>query len=551
VYRLATILDNPGEPEAETRYRSGAQLKALGYTDVVLFDTTALSGVDRLGRIVDPEVRRWMVQHSEAVVHRVAEARSSGLGVYLAYDLLSLAVETVEEHQEAVCCKNDPSTLCPASDAALQLSTTALASLLDQMPDIEGIVLRFGDSDADRMPHLVGNDIYQPHCARCSQLGRAERIGRVIRAVYELVVRDLDKRLIVRAWNVRPRGLHDSVDLCRRVIEALPGSPDDQRLILSFKYTHTDFWRYQRWNPASLHTGGRPVIYELECQREYEGKGTIPNWQAPLWRDGSPEVDGNEIAGLCAARDTVNLVGLWGWVRGGGWGGPFLKDESWIDANAFAVPRLAEDVETSCRDLADAWITERLGIEDEALSAAIRQVLENSPQTVLQAFYIGPFARGRDDPWHPSADWIQDDLIDVAAAWRMIQGLAASDLDEVVDEKRAAVERLAGDSVAMHRAVTDRTRRSVEPLLNSLVYAESLVRVLYHLVAGLVAYRRYQQKASDAQRQRCRRHLIDAQAHWSQHTQRHHGLSGGGTPFRERHFWQLTQSMLADVTTAD
>ena len=551
VYRLATILDNPGEPDAATRYRDAAELKALGYSDLVLFGTTALSGVERPDVVADAEVRRWVAQHFETVQRRIAEARAADLGVYLAYDVLSLAVDTVREQQEAVCCKNDPDMLCPASDAALGRSVASLEALLEQLPAVEGVVLRFGDNDAGRMPHLVGNDIYQPHCARCSQLGRAQRIGQVIDAFYDQVVQRRSKRLIVRAWNVRPRGLHDSGDLCRRVVAALPGTADDDRLILSFKFTHTDFWRYQRWNPPSLHTGGRPLIYELECQREYEGKGTIPNWQAPLWRDGAPECDGPAGAGLDVVRDAVNLVGLWAWVRGGGWGGPFVKDESWIDANAFAVPRLADDPSTHCDELAGAWIAQRLGVEDEALVTAIRRVLENSPETVREAFYIGPFARRRDDPWHPSADWIQDDVLDAEAAWRMIQPLPESVLDEVVDEKRAAVERLAGDSVAMHRAVSERTRRCVEPLLSSLVYAESLLRVLHHLVAGFVAYRRFKEQPHDLQRQRCRRHLVDAQSHWTQHTQQHAGQPGAGTPFREKHFWRLTQMMLAEVVVGD
>ena len=80
--------------------------------------------------------------------------------------------------------------------------------------------------------------------------------------------------------------MHDNPDLCRRVIQRLP---DDDRLIYSFKFTHTDFWRYQRWNPSSLVCGNRPVIFELQCQREFEGKGAVPDYQPPLWSAGMKE----------------------------------------------------------------------------------------------------------------------------------------------------------------------------------------------------------------------------------------------------------------------
>src|SRR5690606_33238860 len=122
--------------------------------------------------------------------------------------------------------------------------------------------------------------------------------------------------------------MHDSVELCQRIAARLPGEEADDRLVLSFKFTQTDFWRYQRWNPSSLTFGGRPILYELQCQREFEGKGGVPNWQAPLWRDGAPEV-AEDVAGLANVADRVNLAGLWAWVRGGGWGGPFVASESW------------------------------------------------------------------------------------------------------------------------------------------------------------------------------------------------------------------------------
>lgn len=544
--KLATILDNPGEPEAETQYRDPRELQRLGYNGVVLFETTALSGVAAVEDIDRGEVRRWIEHHFEVVEHRIRDAVAAGLGVYLVYDVLSLPKEVVKAHLDEIGCRNRPATLCPASDVAIHRSVDALRSLLDRLPDVDGIVLRFGDNDAARLPHLTGNDIYQPHCPRCSQLGRMDRILSVVEPFYRLVVEQMSKRLIMRAWNVRPNGLHDSLDLCRRVRERLPGDPKHDGLIMSFKFTQTDFWRYQRWNQASLVFGDRPIIYELECQREFEGKGTIPNWQVPLWRDGPGEVVDEQI-GLARVGEQVNLAGLWAWVRGGGWGGPFVENESWIDANAFAVPRLADRPDLDPRGLADDWIRERLDIHDAEVVSVLRTILEHSPQTVLQAFYIGPFAQSRPDPWHPNADWIQDDLIDAQALWRMIGRVPEGQLDQIVTEKREAVERIAGDHVVLHRHVTAANRLKLEPLVQSLVYAESLLRVLYHLTAGLVAYRQLERTHDQTARARCRRHLVDAQAHWNHHTQRHSSLSGVGTAFRATQLWPMTQRLLSEV----
>jgi len=310
----------------------------------------------------------------------------------------------------------------------------------------------------------------------------------------------------------------------------------------------TDFWRYQKWNPASLVFGDRPIIYELQCQREFEGKGGVPDWQVPLWRDGYPEMAATGgPAGLAHLAGKANLAGLWAWVRGGGWGGPFVRSEAWIDANVVAVPRLADHPTIPAAELADLWIGQRLHLADPAAAAVVKQTLEHSAETCLRGFYMGPYARARTSPWHPNGDWVQDDLIDVEAAWRMIQGLAEGDLDEVVREKQEAVSQVAADRAALQHALNDRTRSALEPLIHTLVYAESLFGALRDLLAGLVAYRRWQKSKAPAVAAACKQRLLAAQSLWNQHTHRHAAPPGTATAFREAHFWELTQRILADL----
>jgi hypothetical protein len=545
--KLATILDNPGEPFAETRYRDPRKLRQLGYNGLVLYETTGLSGVDSPERVGTGEVGRWVAQQFDAVRTRIDQARAADLNVYVSYDALSLARAIVEKNPAQFVCRNRPTSLCPASDAALELSVQSLAKLLAHLPDVQGVVLRFGDNDAARLPYLVGNDLYTPHCPRCSQFGRADRIVGVVKKFHDLVVQKLGKTLIVRTWNVRPGGLHDSVELCTRVAARLPAADPQGRFILSFKFTQTDFWRYQRWNPASLVWGDRPILYELQCQREFEGKGGIPNWQVPLWQQGGPEVSGEGPRGLIEAAQRVPLAGLWAWVRGGGWGGPFVSNETWIDANAYAVPRLADQPAIPAATLAREWIDQRLGISDPQVADVLVQILEHSSQIVLKGFYIGPYARTKKEPWHPNADWIQDDVVDAQAAWRMIQQLADSALDDAVQEKSEAVEQIAHDRAALQHHSEDRHQQTIDPLLNTLVYAESLLEALRDLIAGLAAYRRFQRQRDAATAETCRQRLMAAQSHWSHHTQRHGSLPGAATSFRETHFWDLTQRILGEV----
>jgi len=546
--KLATLINNPGEPEVSSRYNDPAQLRDLGYNGLVIYETTALSGVESADAIESSELRRWVQHHLDHIARLIDQATDAGLDVFLFYDTLVLTEQALHRNPTALACKNHPKTVCPASEQAWDLSARALGATLRRWPQVAGVVLRFGDTDAPRLPHLVGNDIYSPHCPRCSQFGRADRINAAIHRFHQLVVEQAGKRLIVRAWNVRPSGLHDSADLARRVIDALPGGPDDDRLILSFKFTQTDFWRYQKWNPSSLLAGDRPIIYELQCQREFEGKGGFPNWQAGLWRDGHPEIaDQSQRGGLARVAEQVNLAGLWAWVRGGGWGGPFIKNETWIDANVFAVPRLAEKPKADPRVIAEQWIERRLGIKKKAARELIGRILDRSADVVRDVFYIGPFALLKGDPWHPNADWVQDDLVDAHALWRIIQRLPSSTHDAVIEEKVNAARSLSRDRHELQQLVEGCAYRELEPLVGTLMYAESLAEAMRDLVTGFVAYRRWRKSGSDADADTARRSLYHAQAHWNHHVQRVGPMRGVATPFREAGFWDLTQQMLGEL----
>ncbi|MEM1107155.1 MAG: hypothetical protein AAGH99_00505 [Planctomycetota bacterium] len=546
--KLATTIKNLGEPDVESRYHDPAELKALGFDAQVLFETTVLSGVSNPEAIVDIELRRFVQQTIDGVTRTIESCRAAGLEVYLFYDVLVLARDQVDRNILGLTCKNRPGTLCPASDAAFKLSLDALDAMIRRWTDIAGIVLRFGDTDAQRLPHLVGNDIYSPHCPRCSQFGRADRVVHVLKQAYDTVVKKHNKRLIARAWNVQPNGMHDSAELVSRIVDRLPGKPDDDRFVLSFKFTQTDFWRYQPWNDASLACDGRPIIYELQCQREFEGKGGVPNWQVPLWRDGYPETaEASSARGLGEAATKANVSGVFAWVRGGGWGGPFVKNEAWIDANVYAVSRLADDPQLDANRLARDWVNERLEIENVDVAEALVRILEASPELVRQAFYIGPFARDKANAWHPAADWIQDDLLDAASAWRMVQRLKDEQLDDVIAEKEAAVRGIAAARHDLQLLLSDYPDRKLEKLVNSLLYTESFFEALRDLLTGLVAFRRYQASKNPADAEATRRKLFDAQSHWNHHTQRHGSAPGTATPFREIRFWEVTQEILAQL----
>ena len=558
--KLATILQNPGEPPATTRYHDLSDLAAMGYNGLVLYETTALSGVVSPEEAPTTELEQWIVKQTDTARARIEQARAAHLQVYVSYDAMTLSRRWVEENPGAVLCRNRFQHVCPASGPGLERSAQALRALLSHVGEADGVVLRFGDTDAARLEYLVGNDVYTPRCGRCAEMTPADRVVTLLNHYHDLVVGQLGLRLIARAWNVCPNGLHDSVKLCRQIADRLPGAPGDDRFVLSFKFTHTDFWRYQAWNPASLALQNRLVIYELQCQREFEAKGAVPNWQVPLWQGhaqeqtptggvddpDSPETDFN--GGLAEASKQIDWAGVMVWVRGGGWGGPFIKNETWIDANVYAAPLLADQPDADPADLAQQWISQRLGLHDRIVAVAVGRVLKNSAEVILKGFYIGPHAVTSRDPWLRSAGLIQDDLIDAQAAWQVVRKLPDSQLDQVIQEKKEAVNLVAADRASLQSLITDELRAQLEPMVSSLMYAEGILTTLRSLLEGLVAYRRYLQHRDPATAKLCYERLLSAQSHWNHHTQRHGSLPGAATVFREIGFWDLTQQILTELS---
>jgi len=547
MFKLASLIENPGEPAPASRYRDPAHLAELGFNGLVFFESTSVSGVGKPERVGGGEMGPWVAQRMDELAGRIEAAGRAGLATYLTYDAMSLPAPLYEAEVEALGCRNATRTICPASEPALARAVEALGGLLGQLPEVDGVVLRLGDTDADRYPHLVGGELYRPHCPRCARVGRVDRLARWLEAFHRFVVEERGQRLIARAWNVRPGGVHDSPRMAASLAERLPGEPGDDRLILSFKFTETDFWRYQRWNRASLVFGDRPILYELQCQREFEAKGGLPDYQVPLWRDGHPELAeaGERDFGLAEVSERVNLAGLWAWVRGGGWGGPFLADERWVDANVWAVCRLADDPCAEPAALARQWARRRLGIDSKAGVEGLAEVLEASTEWIRHAFYVGPYARSLGTAWHANGDLVQDDVVDARAAWRIVQRLDAAGMAEAVREKESAVRKVGEARAAMERVAAGTP--ALEPLAHTLIWGESLLETLRDLLAGLAAYRRWKQGDKAAHAREVRRRLHAAQASWNHHTQRHGTLPGAATPFREVHFWELTQRLLEEV----
>ena len=69
---------------------------------------------------------------------------------------------------------------------------------------------------------------------------------------------------------------------------------------------------------------------EVQCQREYEGKGAYPNYVANAVINGFEETK-QDASPRCLndVKDNPLFYGVWTWSRGGGWYGPYISNELW------------------------------------------------------------------------------------------------------------------------------------------------------------------------------------------------------------------------------
>jgi hypothetical protein len=154
--------------------------------------------------------------------------------------------------------------------------------------------------------------------------------------------------------------------------------------------------------------GRHRQIIEVQCAPEVYGKGAYPYYIGQGVIDGWEEYEWlmypTDPKGL---RDVVNhplYAGLWTWSLGGGWDGPYIKNDFWPKMNAFVMKEYAKDTRKTEPEIF-AGYARSIGLS-EADAARLREMCLLSSKAVLrgQCTTLGASI----DPW-----WNRDDKMDV------------------------------------------------------------------------------------------------------------------------------------------
>lgn len=244
-----------------------------------------------------------------------------------------------------------------------------------------------------------------------------------------------------------------------------------EKLVFSIKHTALDFWRYVKVNEC-LTRGNHRQIIEVQCQREYEGKGACPNYVMDGVINGFEE---NAVrTGLCDLLGNPLIVGVSNWSRGGGWYGPSIPHELWPDLNAYVLARFVQDPTRSEVAIFHDYAVGELGLS-AGDAARFRQLCQLSARGILKGRHCEAFDRELKEAVLPSACWMRDDRLGGREQLSLVLEflMESGRLDEALAEKAEAaaiwreIATLAesiglpavpglDDSVGYHQGLLDR-----------------------------------------------------------------------------------------------
>jgi len=186
-----------------------------------------------------------------------------------------------------------------------------LQEVFETFPGLDGLVIRTGETYLNDVPYHIGNNPITN--------GVASHV-KLISLLKEVVCEKYNKKIFYRTWGFG--GMHDDPAYYLDVVNQIQ---PHQNLIFSIKHTRGDYHRTYDFNPT-LTLGKHQQIIEVQCQREYEGKGAYPNYIANGLINGFEEYESYKpqkgYKSLDEIKNNPNIVGVWTWSRGGGWVGP-------------------------------------------------------------------------------------------------------------------------------------------------------------------------------------------------------------------------------------
>lgn len=372
---LDMVHNNPGEALTTSDYNNPSYLQMNGYNGQVINDFTFVHTAityDALSKDIFPigsTERKWVMDAAAKVRLNISKAHSAGIKVYYFTDIIVLPKKLVSIYKNEICDANGKISF--EKPQTLELHRIMLKEVFDSFPGLDGLVIRTGETYLNNVPYHTGNGPI---------INGAESHIKLINLLKEEVCIKRNKMVFYRTWSFG--GMHDNANYYLDVTNKIE---PHKNLVFSIKHTKGDYQRTYDFNPT-LGLGNHPQIIEVQCQREYEGKGAYPNYVMNGVINGFEEFNTNskQSGNTCLndIKDKPIFKGVWSWSRGGGWVGPYITNEFWCKLNAHVISSWAKNTNQTEEAVFNKFMDVN-GIKGESRKA-FRQLCLLSAKAVLR-----------------------------------------------------------------------------------------------------------------------------------------------------------------------
>jgi hypothetical protein len=393
---------NPGEPQTVSKFLDPSFLKSSGYDAKVFFLFEAAQfGIDWqvFDKGIFPEStpeRKWVDDKNKVLQKKYTEAKSAGLQVYCMLDMLVFPTKLIEKYKTQI--TNNQGKIDISKPFTQKCIRSLINQIFDRYPQMDGLIIRTGETYLQDAPyHKGGSPVVNSY---------GEDHVTLINILREEVCVKRNKYLFYRTWDF---GKFHS--LPKDYLEITDQVQPHEKLYFSIKHTMVDFWRGaitkpdldyskfdQYWidqacvygvpfNPC-IGIGKHQQIVEVQAQREYEGKAAHPNYIAKGVIDGFEELKtlgSKQPYSLNQIKDNPLFKGVWTWSRGGGWRGPYIKNEFWAELNAHIITQWAKHPNLTEEELFRTFALEK-GLAKKDVSK-FRELCLLSADGVMEGHY--------------------------------------------------------------------------------------------------------------------------------------------------------------------
>lgn len=423
------VHDNPGDVRFKTAFRSPEKLLDYGYNTQVFRQNNTTVTFAKLGEdfFCDKDAKSWLDNMTKLSVEEIFPAHKAGLMTMCHIDLFVLPKLLIEKYKDEICDENGKISIF--REKTKEIHRIMFDEMFERYP-IDGLVIRVGETYLHDTPFHAGNGaVIYGNIEK-----EKENFVELIRFLREEICIRHGKFLVFRTWDCFVDRFHADLNYYLDVTNEI--EPCD-KLIFSIKHTMLDFWRNIKFNPC-IGEGKHKQIIEVQCQREYEGKGAYPMYNMNGVINGFSEMSNKK--GIKDFVDNPLICGIFGWSRGGGWKGPYLKNEFWCDLNAYVICKFGQNPKRCEKEIFLEYATERMGL-DEINAEKFYKMCLKVPEAVLHGRYIAPYDKSLDESAMPCANWLRDaQIAPLARMTTVFEYLEENNLvGEALDEKSLSV----------------------------------------------------------------------------------------------------------------